>query len=77
MVRPLSGGLTSSWGSCEPSAGHFWARHAWLRWTLADACGRDFGVDWVMHVLSGVTWLGVKIGRFVTATVAAMTLVPE
>jgi hypothetical protein len=26
---------------------------------LADACGRDFGVDWIMHVLFGVIWLGV------------------
>jgi hypothetical protein len=30
---------------------------------MAEASGRDFGVDWVMHVPFGVIWLGVKIGR--------------
>jgi hypothetical protein len=41
-----------SWGSCEPSAGHSWARRAWLRWTLTDACGLDFGVDPTRYVFS-------------------------
>ena len=40
MVAPLSADVPQGWGSYEPSAGHSWARRAWLRWTLADACGR-------------------------------------
>jgi hypothetical protein len=63
-VAPLLADSASGWRSCEPSVGPFLGQTCVAPVDVGGhACGRDFGVDRVMHVLSGVIRLGVKIGR--------------